>query len=168
MELKTLGTESLEALSCAARQAPRLRMNRNFHPGLEDPVQRLAIAMEQGTYVRPHRHPTTWEVLIPLQGEFEVVVFEDGIVTQRIVLGAAGERVLELPAGTWHSVISRQTGSVVFEVKQGPYMPTPAADFADWAPAEGDEAVAGFMQFLGQARPGERWTNGTPNKAGAV
>lgn len=168
MELKALDNPALDAMSASARQAPRLRTNRNFHPQLEDPVQRLAIAMEPGTYVRPHRHPATWEVLIPLSGEFDVVVFEADVVSQRRVLGPRGERVLELPAGTWHSVLARQTGSVVFEVKQGPYMPTPAADFAEWAPAEGEHAVAEFMKFLDHAQPGDRWISRALSEAGGV
>lgn len=159
MQPKTLDSAALDSLSATARQAPRLRAHRNLHPTHEDPVQRLAVAMEPGTYVRPHRHPATWEMLVALRGEFEIVVFADDgrTVDSRIALGGAGERVVELPAGTWHSVLSRQAGSVVFEVKQGPYVPTPAADFAQWSPAEGEPAVAAFMQFLDSAQPGARW-----------
>ena len=58
------------APSQQAQQSPRQRANCNLHPQLDDPIQRLAIAMEPGTYVRPHRHPHTWELLYPLRGRF--------------------------------------------------------------------------------------------------
>ncbi len=55
------------------QRSPRLRAHRNFHPELTDPVQRLAIAMEPGTYIRPHRHPHTFELLLALSGRFVVL-----------------------------------------------------------------------------------------------
>ncbi|MDO2167347.1 WbuC family cupin fold metalloprotein, partial [Escherichia coli] len=30
-----------------------------------------------GTYVRPHRHPHTFELLLPLRGRFVVLNFDD-------------------------------------------------------------------------------------------
>ena len=163
MDSKFLTNTELEALSHAAAAAPRRRMNRNLHVELADPVQRLAIAMEPGTYVRPHRHVHTWEMLIVLTGELELVLFEaDGAtVSGREVLSRDHKAVFEMPAGTWHSVISRRPGTVVFEVKQGPYQPIAPDDMAAWAPAEGDAAVASFLRFLASARAGQRWPGGS-------
>ena len=63
-------------------------MNHNLHQELADPIQRLAIAMEPGTYIRPHRHLQTWELLTSLQGRFVVLNFDDeGTVIARAVLG---------------------------------------------------------------------------------
>ncbi len=63
-------------------------------------MQRLAIAMEPGTYVRPHRHPHTFELLTSLTGRFLVLNFDDlGNLTQRVVLGEDC-KVLEMDAGT--------------------------------------------------------------------
>ena len=52
--MKQITVTDLQQLSEEAAKSPRLRANRNLHPELSDPVQRLAIAMEPGTYVRPH------------------------------------------------------------------------------------------------------------------
>jgi cupin fold WbuC family metalloprotein len=80
-------------------QIPSLGAHRNLHPELSDPVQRLAIAMEPGTYVRPHRHPHTFELLTALSGRFLVLNFDDnGNVTQRVVLGEDC-KVLEMSCG---------------------------------------------------------------------
>ncbi|HLW73476.1 MAG TPA: WbuC family cupin fold metalloprotein, partial [Gammaproteobacteria bacterium] len=36
-----------------AANAPRLRTHHNLHPSHDDPIQRMCMAMEPGTYVRP-------------------------------------------------------------------------------------------------------------------
>jgi cupin fold WbuC family metalloprotein len=44
--------------------------------------------MEPGTYIRPHRHRHTFELLLPLKGRFVVLNFDDhGVVTNRVGLG---------------------------------------------------------------------------------
>lgn len=157
--MKRLNRLELEALSDKAACAPRLRAHHNFHPQLEDPVQRLAIAMEPGTYVRPHRHPATWEMLCPLAGAFDLVVFDAaGCVLSRHRLGPDGDKIIEMPAGTWHAVISLEPGSVVFEVKQGPYQALSEDNLAPWSPAEGSAEVAAMLAFLAKAKPGDRFS----------
>lgn len=132
--MKQLNDSMLDALAMQAQQSPRRRANHNLHPELNDPVQRLAIAMEPDTLVRPHRHPHTWEMLFPLRGRFLVLHFDEtGRVTERTVLGEDC-KLLENPAGVWHAVLSLDSGGVIFEVKQGPYQPVGEADQAPWAP----------------------------------
>ncbi|MFM3795544.1 WbuC family cupin fold metalloprotein, partial [Klebsiella pneumoniae] len=42
----------------------------------------LTLQQCPGTYVRPHRHPHTFELLLPLRGRFVVLNFDDrGTVT---------------------------------------------------------------------------------------
>ena len=104
--MKTLSYDKLCQLSREALASPRLRMNSNFHPQLSDPIQRLAIAMEPGTYIRPHRHSATWELLSPLRGRFVVLTLDDaGQVSQRAVLGEDISAV-EIPQAGWHAVLS--------------------------------------------------------------
>ncbi|OHC91198.1 MAG: hypothetical protein A3J87_01880 [Sideroxydans sp. RIFOXYB12_FULL_59_6] len=130
--MKRLTANNLTELGRQAQQSPRLRMNSNLHSDLADPVQRLAIAMEPGTLILPHRHPHTWEVLTALKGRFTVLVFDDaGTVTERAELGEDCG-VVEIPAGGWHAVLSRDVGAVIFEVKHGPYAPIAEADVAAW------------------------------------
>ncbi len=98
--MKQITLSDMQQQSEAAASAPRLRAHRNFHPELSDPIQRLAIAMEPGTYIRPHRHRHTFELLLPLKGRFVVLNFDDhGVVTRRVVLGETCT-ALEMEAGT--------------------------------------------------------------------
>jgi cupin fold WbuC family metalloprotein len=157
--MQSLTHLELDALSALAAAAPRLRAHRNFHPELSAAVQRLAIAMEPGTYVRPHRHVNSWELLCPLRGAFDLIIFdEQGQLLERHRLGAGGAALFEMPASTWHSVISLAPGSVIFEVKQGPYQPIAAENLAPWSPEEGQAAVVSMLDFLAQASPGQRFT----------
>ncbi|AKJ41192.1 Uncharacterised protein [Pragia fontium] len=155
--MKQITTDNLLQLSDTAAHAARLRANVNFHPELNDPVQRLAIAMEPGTYIRPHRHPHTFELLLPLRGRFIVLNYDDeGTVIRRVVLGEECA-VLEMPANTWHSVLSLDHQGVIFEVKQGGYQPIAEQDFMSWAPAEGQPGTQQLIAWYGKANVGDRY-----------
>ena len=154
--MKQVTTSRLDELVGAAQESARRRSNLNMHDTLDDPIQRLAIAMEPDTLIRPHRHVHTWEMLLPLRGRFCVLCFDDsGVVTERIALGS-DVGVLEMPAGQWHAVLSLESGSVIFEVKHGPYLPTEPADFAAWL-AE-DAAPQSVLAWYAAARPGDRYS----------
>ena len=157
--MKQITLSDMQQQSAAAAASPRLRAHRNLHPELTDPVQRLAIAMEPGTYVRPHRHPHTFELLLPLSGRFLVLHFDDeGKVLRRAILGEES-RVLETEAGVWHAVLSLDPGGIIFEVKQGAYQPVSEQDSAAWAPAEGETGCAELMTWYFGAQPGDFGTS---------
>jgi cupin fold WbuC family metalloprotein len=152
--LKQITSQMLDQLAAQAQASPRRRANHNLHEQLPDPIQRLAIAMEPDTYVRPHRHSHTWELLYPLRGRFVVLHFDEaGTVIARTVLGSESA-VVENPAGMWHAVLSLDPGGVIFEVKHGPYMPIAAEDYAPWSPADGAAAMH-LNQWYEHAQPGD-------------
>lgn len=153
--MKQITPALLDQLGQEARQSPRRRANFNLHPELADSIQRLAIAMEPDTYVRPHRHPHTWELLTPLRGRFLVLYFNDsGTVTARTVLGEDCA-MLENPAGQWHAVLSLDSGGVIFEVKHGPYQAIGDADYLPGSPSDGP-ATAQMLDWYANAQIGEK------------
>ena len=155
--MKKITPAMLQSLGQQAQASPRRRANHNLHGRLDDPVQRLAIAMEPETYVRPHRHPHTWELLYPLAGRFVVLHFDhEGFVTARSVLGEDAS-LIETPAGGWHAVLSLDTGGVIFEVKHGPYQPLADADYAPWSPAAETSDAPMLNDWYAGAQVGERW-----------
>jgi cupin fold WbuC family metalloprotein len=157
--VKLLTRDRIRELSAEAATLPRRRKNLNLHAELADPIQRLCNAFEPGTYVRPHRHPDAnrWELFVALTGSVVVLTFEDnGTVRERVTLSAAGPGIaVEIPAGTWHTLAADAAGTVLFEVKPGPYEPLTDKDFALWAPAEGDPRCAAFERWYREARPGD-------------
>jgi len=154
--MKCLDTAQLRALSAEAADHPRRRRNYNLHASAADPVQRMLNAFEPGTYIRPHRHRDKWELFVILSGRADVLTFDDdGRLAARAALDATeGTRVIEIAQGAWHSLVSHAPQTVMFEVKQGPYVPTAPEDFASWAPPEGDAATRECEQWFRTATPG--------------
>lgn len=143
--------ETLAALTAAAQSNPRLRSHMNIHRSYEDPCQRLLNAVEPGSYIRPHRHPcaSTNETLLAVRGRFLLAVFDDhGVVIAASAMGPGwGDAVLcELPPDVWHTAISLESGSVLFEAKAGPFDPDRAKAFAPFAPEEGAPAASGYLR----------------------
>lgn len=155
LPLKLITPQTLDQMASQAQASARRRANRNLHEELSDPIQRLAIAMEPDTYVRPHRHPHTWELLYPLRGRFVVLHFDEAAnVIARTVLGAESA-VVETPAGVWHAVLSMDPGGVIFEVKHGPYTAIAPQDYAPWSPAEGSVEAVKLNQWYALAQAGD-------------
>jgi cupin fold WbuC family metalloprotein len=160
--MKLILQAHLDALVTQARQSPRRRANLNLHDTLDAPVQRLAIAMEPDTVVFPHRHPHTFELLYPLRGRFLVLHFdESGTVTQRAVLGDDCA-VIENSADTWHAVLSLDSGGVIFEVKQGPYVPVTKADTAPWSRTANSAEAKKLLDWYSKAQVGEQYQHRYP------
>lgn len=149
--MKLISEELLDEVTRNARENSRLRMNYNFHESLDAPVHRLLNALEPGTYLPPHRHADKEETYVVLRGSLWTFFYDDcGHVTEKVKLGpSAGMYGVEIPSGTWHSVIVLEPGTVIFEIKSGPYVPLPPEDIASWAPVPSDaEGAAAFMRRM--------------------
>ncbi len=154
--MKLINRELVAGLHAAALVSPRLRTHYNLHVSHDESIQRMCMAMEPGTYIRPHRHPDKWELLLIISGEMLVLSFDDsGTVLTRTLMSAGGDTYgLENPAGTWHAVVTLAPSTVVLEVKPGPYLPIPEQDFAAWAPPEGHARAVEFERWYKAAQPG--------------
>lgn len=148
--MKIFAAADADTLCQSARTSPRQRAHHNLHPTLDASVQRLCIALQPETYVRPHRHSESnkWEQLVVLEGAVSVLICgPEGQLLERIEMSASGTRMLEIPAFTWHTLICQVSDTLVFEVKEGPYAPASDKDFAQWAPPEGAVEVARFREW---------------------
>lgn len=155
--MRTLDRHGIAEMARDAAATARGRTHQLWHVDHGDPVQRLAMVLQPGSYVRPHRHdvPPKWETLMLLSGHIALIVFDDdGCIVERITLSRRGVVVAELPPATWHSLVALEPGSALFEFKQGPFAPS---TFAAWSPAEGDASAAVLESWLRLAGPGDRW-----------
>lgn len=75
--MKIIDTTLLDKVSAEAKASPRLRMNDNFHQSLEDKCHRFLNAVEPGTKVVIHRHPTKDESFVLLRGRVRVTTYND-------------------------------------------------------------------------------------------
>ena len=70
--MKVIDASLLDKVSSEANESPRLRMNYNFHESLDDKCHRMLNAVEPGTVVPIHRHPTKDESFVILRGKVRV------------------------------------------------------------------------------------------------
>lgn len=135
----------------AAAASPRLRSHELWHQDHQDPVQRMLIAAQPGTYFRPHYHTAQWEVLQIVHGVGESLLFSpDGVLTERIRLQAGD--VLELPAGQCHALNAIEA-FCFFEVKPGPFA---EAVIPAWAPEENSALKDAARDWLATAAMGSQ------------
>lgn len=123
--MQLINTQLLNSITAQAQTNPRLRMNHNLHDSLQSGAQRLLNALEPGTVLPVHRHRHTAETYILLRGRLRVFFHDsDGRVSESFLLDPIeGQYGVHIPAGQWHSLEVLQSGSVIFEVKDGPYEP---------------------------------------------
>ena len=143
-----------------AEESERKRSHYNFHDSLDDPVQRLCVALKRETYIRPHKHPEPkWELFIVLKGHIMVHIYDDeGLLQDKVELSANGENSgIEIPFGTWHTLLPVDGDAVIMGFKQGPYIPAKKQDFAQWSPEEGDEKVAEYLLWAADAAVGQKF-----------
>ena len=115
----------LNEVSTQAKESLRLRMNYNFHQSLEDKCHRMLNAVEPGTVVPIHRHPTKDESFVVLRGKVKVSTYnDDGSVIESVVLCQEdGLYGVDIPKNVWHNLESMAPDSVIFECKEGPFVP---------------------------------------------
>ena len=115
----------LNEVSEQAKTSPRLRMNYNFHQSLEDKCHRFLNAVEPGTKVEIHRHPTKDETFVILRGKVRVTTHrDDGSIIEDVMLcNEEGLYGVNIPKGVWHKLEAVEPGSCIFECKQGPFVP---------------------------------------------
>ena len=115
----------LDSLTVQAQASPRLRMNYDLRNSAADTSQRMLNAIEPGSVVSVHRHRATSETVVVLRGRVvEEYYSPDGAVEAVFELSAGGPVcALNIPAGTWHTLRSLESGTVILEMKDGAYEP---------------------------------------------
>lgn len=123
--MKIINKDLLDEITRQAKESPRLRMNYNLHDNLDAKAQKLLNALEPGTILPIHRHPNTTETYLLLRGKLNVILYnEKKEVLETMHLDTAnGNYGLDIPAGQWHSIEVLESGTVILEVKDGPYIP---------------------------------------------
>ena len=122
--MKVIDKSLLDMVSAEAKESPRLRMNYNFHQSLDEKCHRFLNAVEPGTEVPIHKHPTKYESFVILRGMVRVSTYDDeGKVVERCVLcQEEGRYGVDIPKGVWHTIEAMEPDSVIFECKEGPFV----------------------------------------------
>lgn len=154
MPIKVFSIECLDQLVIQAKKSSRLRQHANIHINYADPCQRLFNAIEPDSYIRPHYHGI--ETLVAIRGLMAIITFnDDGVIeeVQRFGIGSSISTLkisagIEIPSGKWHTVVSLMSGSILLEIKAGPFDPDMPKFFASWAPEEGTNDGKDYLKQL--------------------
>lgn len=125
----------LDDLTEQAKASPRLRMNLDLRNSAEDKSQRMLNAIEPGSPLPIHRHQKTSETVVCIRGRLVEEYYDEleRICTEAIELSPIGPVVaVNIPAGQWHTVRALESGTVIMEVKDGPYEPIGPEDILEW------------------------------------
>ncbi len=155
--MKLISQALLDELAAAASASPRRRTHYNLHGSNADLVQRYLVVARRDSYFRPHRHNTRAELALIVRGALDLLAFDaGGRVTARYALAAGGGNIAyENGPGGWHTLIVNADVAAFLEIKEGPYDPVTASEFAAWAPAESDPAAARFLAWARRAASGD-------------
>lgn len=128
-----INDQLLNTVTGQAKASSRLRMNFNLHDSLDAKAQRLLNALEPGTVLPVHRHSHTAETYIVLRGSIRVMFYnEEKLLTAEFLIDPKEKEYgIHIPAGQWHTLEVLESGTVIFEVKDGPYAPLQPEDILE-------------------------------------
>lgn len=121
--MEIIDDKLIKRVTDEAKASPRLRKNYNFHKSLAEKCHRFLNALEPGTLIPVHHHPTKDETVIILKGKVRVTTYNnDGEVMQTCIICQENSNYgVNIPKNTWHGVECLEP-SVLFECKEGPFV----------------------------------------------
>ena len=122
--IEIIDDQLLDEVSAQAKASTRLRMNYNFHKSLDEKCHRMLNALEPGTEIPIHRHPTKDETFVILKGKVKVTTYNDkGELEDFVILNEeVGQYGVNIPKNVWHTLEALES-SMLFECKEGPFVP---------------------------------------------
>lgn len=125
-----INQQLLDSLTEQAQASPRLRMNYDLRNSDKDLSQRMLNAIEPGSIIPIHRHQRSSETVVVVRGKIVEVFFDaSGRETDTIELDPNGPCfAVNVPMGQWHTLRSLESGTVIMEIKDGPYEPMKPED----------------------------------------
>jgi len=148
------GDEEIAFVKQQARISPRMRARICAHKMNDDPLHEMLIAMSAGSYIHPHKHFGKSESFHIVEGEVEVVIFdENGRITNVLELGILGSGrkfFYRLSEAKFHTLIIHTDFLVLHEITNGPFV-RDNLTLAPFAPTEGEfERVKKYMHTVSE------------------
>lgn len=150
-DIVTLSVSDLEELKRLALLNPRRRIRLCAHRNPQDSLHEMFIIHTNNCYVRPHKHLGKTESMAILEGEVDVVLFdENGNIERVIEMGEPSSGRLfyyRLDKPIYHTLLIRTQFLVFHEVTEGPFI-REMTHFPDWAPLESHSSRGDFIAEL--------------------
>ena len=116
----------LDNLTAQAKENSRLRQIFDLRNSPDDNSQRFLNALEPGTILPIHKHPSCNSIIILLRGAIRHYEYDDNgnISVQADIKQEAGfQPMVMIEANKWHSLECLESGTVIFEHKDAKYNP---------------------------------------------
>lgn len=152
MPFRLVDSSAVNEVIASSQNSTRRRAFLPFHDSSETVVQRLLKVIQPASYIRPHKHERSKvEIYSVIQGKLVLVAFaDDGRIAEHVVLEAGKSPwFVEVP-DFWHTAVSLESDTVVYEIIEGPWQPANYKEFPAWSPAE--EEVEKGQAFIARIR----------------
>lgn len=125
-----IGKELLDSISAQAKQSPRLRQSYDLRNFNDDNSQRMLNALEPGTIMPIHRHRHSSETMIVIKGSLKEIFYDDNgnVIGEWVCASNSNCIGMNIPAGQWHNLVCLESGTVLFEAKDGAWEPLSEED----------------------------------------
>lgn len=102
-----------------AKASPSLRINLDLRNSESDGSQRMLNALEPGTVMPIYRHMGLSETVVCIRGHFVEYLYDKNANLIDTIDMLPGGVVLNIEKGQWHSLKCLESGTVLFECKDG-------------------------------------------------
>jgi len=163
-----IGGDEVALLKRQAQANPRKRARICAHKTNEDTLHEMVIAIAAGSYIHPHRHVGKSESFHIVEGEVDIIVFDEaGVIVDIVDMGALGSGrkfYYRLSESAFHTLLLRTEFLVVHEVTNGPFLQDRTV-LAPFAPREDEQLAArdymarveeNAARFRGGSKSGDR------------
>jgi len=134
-----IGHDWLARLKASALESPLGRSRVCVHVDDAATVQEMILAMRQDVLFRPHRHLNKTESFHMIEGDLDIVLFDEGGRPIRVIrlaaIGSGKTFYYRLNKALYHAILPRTSLIVFHETTAGPFLKNDA-EFADWAPKD--------------------------------
>ena len=156
--MKKFTFDFINELSEKGSLSSRGRQHHNIHESYKNSVQRVFNAIGIDSYIQPHRHSldNKTETLIAISGCFVLILFsKSGAITEIVPFSSekydfvdSVSCCVEVDPGAWHTVVGMTPGSVLLEIKAGPFSEHGAKEYAKWSQGEGSSESINYFNKL--------------------
>lgn len=123
-----------------------------FHQNDKDKIHEMIITFHKDSYIRPHKHISKSESYLVLEGEIEIIFFNDiGKIKKRVLLSDYNSNnsfYMKSINEEWHTILIKSDFAVILEITNGPFDNRDCV-FAKWAPGIKEESkIKTFLEIL--------------------
>lgn len=123
-----------------------------FHQTNDDMIHEMVITFHKDTYIRPHKHKSKNESYLVIDGEIDLIFFDEfGNVNDRVLMGDFHSGIffyLKSISEEWHTVVVKSEFATILEITNGPFVANDCL-FAEWAPETFDkQGIDNFLKSL--------------------